>query len=104
MRTITNFTNGKEIPPMGEREWNYSFGVGERVKLIPEMVNLNNNEGYFYEININESLIDRVGIIKNCYPDLHCDYGTSFMCLVDFDGVEIKLMSMFLYTSLKFYK
>ena len=104
MRSITNFTNSKEIPPMSEREWNYSFEVGERVKLIPEMVNLNNNEGYFYEIGINKSLIDRVGIIKNCYPDLHCHYGTSFMCLVDFDGVEIKLMSMFLYTSLKFYK
>ena len=106
MRTIAKFNNDRDIPPMSEREWNYSFEVGERVKLIPEMVKNMINDPYdpFQFINIDSSYLDKIGVITDCYPDLHCNLGTSYMCLVDFDGVEKKLMSLFLYTSLKFYK
>jgi hypothetical protein len=106
MRTITNFTNDRGIPPLSEREWNYSFEVGERVKLIPEMVKNIIIDPYnpFQFINIDMSFIDKIGVITDCYPDLHCNLGVSYMCLVDFDGVEKKLMSSLLYTSLKFYK
>ena len=106
MRTITNFTISKEIPPLSEREWNYSFEVGERVKLIPEMVKniINNPYDTFQFINIDMSFIDKIGVITDCYPDLHCNFGTSYMCVVDFDGLEVTLMSSLLYTSLKFYK
>jgi hypothetical protein len=106
MRTIINFTNDRGIPPMSEREWNYSFEVGERVKLIPEMVKnmINDPYGPFQFINIDLSYLDKIGVITDCYPDLHCNLGTSYICLVDFDGVGKKLMSLFLYTSLKFYK
>jgi hypothetical protein len=106
MRTIAEFNNGKDIPPLSEREWNYSFGVGERVKLIPEMFKNHINDPYdpFQFINIDSSYLDKIGVITDCYPDIHCNLGTSYMCLVDFDGVEKKLMSIFLYTSLKFYK
>jgi hypothetical protein len=103
MRTIINFTNDRSIPPMSEREWNYSFAAGERVKLIPEMVKNMINEPFSFS-HINPSYLDKIGVITDCYPDLHCNLGTSYMCLVDFDGVEKKLMSLFLYTSLKFYK
>jgi hypothetical protein len=106
MRTIINFTNDRGIPPMSEREWNYSFEVGERVKLIPEMFKNHINDPYdpFQFINIDSSYLDKIGVITDCYPDIHGNLGTSYMCLVDFDGVEKKLMSLFLYTSLKFYK
>jgi hypothetical protein len=106
MRTIINFTNDRSIPPMSEREWNYSFAAGERVKLIPEMVKNHINDPYdpFQFINIDLSYLDKIGVITDCYPDLHCNLGTSYMCLVDFEGEIISLLSMYFYTSLKFYK
>lgn len=103
MRTIAKFNNDKDIPPLSEREWNYSFEVGERVKLIPEMVkNFMNNPFSF--THIDPSYLDVIGVIMDCYPDLHCNLGTSYICLVNFNGVEKKFMSHFLYTSSKFYK
>lgn len=108
MRTITNFTNDRGIPPLSEREWNYSFEVGERVKLIPEMVKNIINDPFLYSRNIislsSSDKINKIGVIKNCYPEIHCNFGTSYMCVVDFDGLEVTLMSSLLYTSLKFYK
>jgi hypothetical protein len=103
MRTITNFTNSKEIPPLSEREWNYSFEVGERVKIIPEMIK-NHTDDPFSFYYIDKSLIDKIGIVISCHCDLQAFEGGSYVCKVDFEGEIISLMSMYFYTSLKFYK
>lgn len=104
MRTITKFNNDRDIPPLSEREWNYSFEVGERVKLIPEMVKNNNYHPFSFNY-IDESLIDKIGIVISCHCDLHAfGQGSSYVCKVDFEGEIISHMCMYFYTSLKFYK
>jgi hypothetical protein len=70
MRTLVEFNVVKDIPPISEREWNYCFLVGERVKLIPEMVKNHTNNPFFFNY-IDESLIDKIGIVISCHCDLH---------------------------------
>lgn len=102
MRSIAKYSEIKDIPPLSEREWNYYFNVGDRVKIIPEMTrNWIYSDSSFFE-SIDEDMKNGIGVVINCWSDLHCSYGSSYVCDVDFDGKQIRLLSMFFYTSKKF--
>lgn len=104
MRNILRYKENKDIPPLNKREWNYYFLEGERVKIIPEMYessNLSDPTSYSY---IDSDLVNKVGVVKRCWCELHSwAYGSSYLCDVEYDSKTITLLSMFFYTSKKFY-
>lgn len=104
MRTLDEFNNERIIPPMSEREWNYYFNVGDRVKLIPEMIKNHINNPFSFNC-IDKSLIDKIGVVISCDCELHSfGQGSIYVCSVDFDGHIVNLLCMYFYRSLKFNK
>lgn len=94
MRKIKDYLELKGIPTINDREWNYYFTVNELVKLTPEMKFNGDYNKYYYKI----------GVVKQCWTDLHCIYGASYLCRVDFDGDLVDVSCMFLYTKKNFYE
>jgi len=96
MRSINLYTEMKDIPPYDERQWDYYFSVGERVKLIPKL------SVEWMDVDI-ITLEDEIGVVTRCWSDLICNYGSSYVCDVQYKTKKITLLTMFFYTSKKFY-
>jgi hypothetical protein len=78
-----------------EREWNYYFNVGDKVKICDD-----SPSNYLYNLSkLKPSIkdcINKVGTVTNCYSDMHAFCcGSLWMVKVDFDGVILELMSQF---------
>jgi hypothetical protein len=89
--------------PMEEREWNYYFDEGEEVMFAPDLP-----DSYFDSVSyyLEHTLLDlskfkdyrgKKGIVTKCWSDLHAfGRGSSYMCVVKFDGLTHSTMCQFL--------
>jgi hypothetical protein len=74
-----------------EREWNYHFNVGDRVKICDDwppnyLENLSKCKPSI------KDCIDKVGTVTKCYCDMHAFCcGSLWMVTVDFDGIILQL-------------
>lgn len=97
MRSINDYKEILSIPPLSEREWNYLFLVGERVKIIPKAFDCQYTQ-------LNPQLKGKIGVVKRYWVDICCIHGTSYLCSVEFDLESIDILAMSLYTNKKFYE
>lgn len=98
MRSIDKYVNELHIPPLSEREWNYLFLIGERVKIIPEVFNQTFNG------DLNPELNGKIGVVKDCSWDICGIYGCSHIHSVEFDTETITILAANLYRNKRFYE
>jgi hypothetical protein len=86
--------------PMEEREWNYSFGEGEEVMFAPDLPDSyfeSNGDFNVYHLKQFKDYRGKKGIVTKCWSDLHAfGRGSSYMCVVKFDGLTHSTMCQFL--------
>jgi hypothetical protein len=79
-----------------EREWNYHFNVGDRVKICDDSPSNYLDTLSKWKPSIKDC-INKVGTVINCYSDIHAFCcGSLWTAKVDFDGVILELTTQLL--------